>query len=122
MRFLVDQNLSPLLADELRVAGHDVAHTAELDLAMAEDSVVMQRALDEQRVLISADTDFGTLLASTGPPQPSLLLLRLRSPRPAAALAAMLLANLDAVADDLEAGAIVVLEDERVRVRRLPLR
>jgi len=122
MRFLVDQNLSPLLADELRVAGHDVAHTAELDLAMEEDSVVMQRARDEQRVLISADTDFGTLLASTGAPQPSLLLLRLRSPRPAAALAAVLLANLGAVADDLEAGAIVVLEDERVRVRRLPLR
>lgn len=122
MRFLVDQNLSPLLADELRAAGHDVTHTRDLGLSTAEDSVVMQRALDEQRVLISADTDFGTLLATSGAAQPSVLLLRLRSPRPAAGLAAVLLANLDAVADDLESGAIVVLEDERVRVRPLPLR
>jgi hypothetical protein len=33
----------------------------------------------------------------------------------------MVLANLDAVASDLDEGAVVVLEDGRVRVRRLPL-
>lgn len=121
MRFLVVQNLSPLLADQLRSAGHDVAHTRDLDLATAEDVTVLQRALDEDRVLISADTDFGFLLAESGADRPSVILLRLRSPRPAARLAGVLLANLEGVAADLEAGAIVVLEDERIRVRRLPL-
>ena len=70
---------------------------------------------------MSADTDFGTLLAQSGARSPSVLLLRLRSPRRARQLADLLLANLDAVADDLGAGAIVVVEDERVRVRRLPI-
>jgi hypothetical protein len=32
------------------------------------------------------------------------------------------LANLDAVVEDLEAGAVVVLDDARVRVRRLPIK
>lgn len=121
MRFLLDQNLSPLLADELRSAGHDVAHTRELGLSRADDSLVLQRAADEDRVLISADTDFGTLLAATSAARPSVLLLRLRSWRPAADLAEVLLANLDEIADDLASGAIVVLEDERVRIRPLPL-
>lgn len=121
MRFLVDQNLSPLLPDELRRAGHDVVHTRDIDLKTAGDDVVLQRALDEDRVLISADTDFGFILAESGAGHPSVILLRLRTPRPAARLAAVLLTNLGGVAADLAAGAIVVLEDERIRVRRLPV-
>jgi predicted nuclease of predicted toxin-antitoxin system len=121
VRFLVDQNLSPLLADELRRAGHDVVHTRDIDLSTAGDDVILQRALDEDRIVVSADTDFGFLLAETGAGHPSVVLLRLRTPRPAASLAAVLLANLDGVAEDLAAGAIVVLEDERIRVRRLPV-
>lgn len=121
MRFLVDQNLSPILANELRRAGHDVVHTRDIDLRTADDEVILQRALDEDRVLISADTDFGFLLAGSGAGRPSVVLLRLRSPRPAGHLAAVLLANLEGVAADLAAGAIVVLEDERIRVRRLPV-
>lgn len=121
MRLLVDQSLSPLLADELRSAGHDVVHTRDIDLRTADDDVILQRALDEDRVLISADTDFGFLLAESGADRPSVVLLRLRTPRPAARLAAVLLANLGGVAADLAAGAIVVLEDERIRVRRLPV-
>jgi len=121
MRFLVDQNLSPLLADELRTVGHDVVHTRDIDLRTAVDEVVLRRALDEDRVLISADTDFGFLLAESGADRPSVVLLRLRTPRSAARLAAMVVANLESVAADLAVGAIVVLEDERIRVRLLPL-
>ena len=72
-------------------------------------------------VIVSADTDFGTLLASERVVAPSVLLLRLRSPRRAAEISELLLANLDAVADELDQGAIVVVEDERIRVRRLPI-
>lgn len=121
MKFLVDQNLSPLLADELRTAGHDVVHAQDIGLATAADEAILRRALEEDRVLISADTDFGFLLAASGADRPSVVLLRLRTPRSAARLAAVLIANLEGVAADLSAGAIVVLEDERVRVRLLPL-
>lgn len=122
MRFLVDQNLSRKLAEALRAAGHDVVHTSEVELSSASDRAVADLAVAEERVVVSADTDFGTLLAASGAGRPSVLLVRLRSPRQAEAIAEIVVANLDEVVEDLEAGAIVVLEDERVRIRRLPLR
>jgi predicted nuclease of predicted toxin-antitoxin system len=122
MRLLVDQNLSRVFAAALRSAGHDAVHTSEIELSTVLDEAIAARAADDDRVVVSADTDFGTLLAASGASRPSVLLIRLRTPRSAEALAAVVLANLDEVADDLDSGAIVVLEDERVRVRPLPLR
>jgi predicted nuclease of predicted toxin-antitoxin system len=75
----------------------------------------------DNRVLISADTDFGTLLAREGADRPSILLIRRLSGRRAAEQATIILANLDVVAEDLDSGAVVVLTDEWVRVRRLPI-
>lgn len=121
MKFLVDQNISPTLADMLRTAGHDVVHTSDIDLVSADDSSILKTAAEQARVVVSADTDFGTLLAQNGARSPSVLLLRLRSPRRSRQLADLLLANLNAVTEDLDTGAIVVVEDERVRVRRLPI-
>jgi len=122
VRFLVDQNLSRRVAAALRAAGHDVLHTSEVELSTASDAAIADRAVAEERVVVSADTDFGALLAANGAERPSVLLFRLRSPRRGEAIAGIIVANLDEVAADLDAGAIVVLEDERVRIRRLPLR
>ena len=121
MRFLIDNNLSPLLADHLKAAGHDAAHVRDYGLQAATDSVVLARARGNHRVLISADTDFGMLLAREKAARPSILLVRRLVGRRATDQAAVILANLDVVADDLEAGAVVVLTDEWVRVRRLPI-
>jgi predicted nuclease of predicted toxin-antitoxin system len=67
MRFLIDNNLSPKLADLLADAGHDASHVRDLGLGSANDEVVLDRARLENRILISADTDFGTCLP--GPAQ-----------------------------------------------------
>ncbi|HUY52734.1 MAG TPA: DUF5615 family PIN-like protein [Streptosporangiaceae bacterium] len=121
MRFLIDNNLSPLLADHLKAAGYEAAHVRDYGLQAAADSVVLAQARGDNRVLISADTDFGMLLARQKAARPSILLIRRLVGRRAADQAAVILANLDVVADDLEAGAVVVLTDEWVRVRRLPI-
>jgi|SRR5882757_803709 len=121
MRFLLDNNLSPALGDLLRSAGHDVVHVREIDLQRALDPVVLETARVENRVLISADTDFGTLLARTHASEPSFLLLRRASEQRVEQQATVILDNLDLVRTDLEAGSIVVIGETTARIRRLPI-
>jgi predicted nuclease of predicted toxin-antitoxin system len=121
MRFLIDNNLSPLLAERFKAAGHDALHVRDIGLQAATDIVILERARADDRVLISADTDFGTLLARSHATEPSVLLIRRLSGRRAADQFTIIQANLAPVTDDLAADAIVVLGDYRVRVRRLPL-
>ena len=72
-------------------------------------------------MLVSADTDFGTLLARSHATTPSVLLMRRASGRRAVAQAELIVANCEVVSADLAAGAIVVLGEETVRIRRLPI-
>jgi predicted nuclease of predicted toxin-antitoxin system len=122
VRFLVDANLSPRLAAALTAAGHDAVHVTDLAMGTATDLAILDAADSDRRIVLSADTDFGTLLALTGRTSPSVLLIRLTSSRRTAAIAALLEANLPAVAEALDEGAVVVVEDDRVRIRALPLR
>jgi predicted nuclease of predicted toxin-antitoxin system len=121
MRFLVDQNLSPALAEALTRAGHESVHVRDRGLKRADDSSVMALAVDEDRAVISADTDFGELLARSDATGPSVLMLRRQPTHRASAVAALILANLDLISDDLSAGAMVVLDGDRIRIRRLPM-
>lgn len=122
MRFLLDQNLSPQLVGLLAGAGHPTAHVRDLGMSEASDLEILAKAMSEDAILVSADTDFGELLAHSNAVGPSVVLLRRQEGRRAAEVAALLLANIDAVADELHAGAFVVLDQDRVRVRSLPFR
>jgi predicted nuclease of predicted toxin-antitoxin system len=120
VKFLIDNNLSPLLAESLISSGHDAIHLRDLGMQAATDEAVLARAAAEDRVLISADTDFGGLLARSGAARPSVVLIRRLNGRRASEQSAIIQANLDQVAEDLDTGAIVVLSDEWVRIRPLP--
>lgn len=121
MKFLVDQNRSPHLAELLREAGHDAVHTTELELERAEDSELLALAADQGRVVVSGDTDFGALLAMLRATEPSVILFRARHMPRAEHQVAVILQYLDDVADDLDQGAVLVITDDRIRVRHLPL-
>lgn len=121
MRLLLDNNLSPQLAGPLSEQGHNVEHVRDHDLQAAADEVVLQLAADQHQILVSADTDFGRLLQLSQAPGPSVVLVRTAGSRRPAAQAKLLLDNLPAVEADLLRGALVVLEDTRVRIRDLPL-
>lgn len=121
MRFLIDNALSPRLAEQLTAAGHDATHVRDHGLQAAADAEIFDHAAAEDRILVSADTDFAMLLANRNAERPSVVLFRRRTERRPEQQAALLLGNLDAVADELAAGAVVVFEPQRIRIRRLPL-
>lgn len=121
MRFLIDNALSPRVAELLARAGHDAVHVRAYDLQSASDDEIVERARAEHRIVVSADTDFGTILALRHERQPSFVLFRRGIERRPEQQAALLLANLAACAQDLEDGAVIALEPGRLRSRRLPI-
>ncbi len=121
MKFLVDNALSPKLAEGLAQAGHDVTHVRTLGLQGACDSDLFDLAAREGRTIVSADTGFGTLLALRRETRPSVILFRGRAPRRPDRQVALLLENLPLIHVELETGAIVTIYENRLRIRRLPV-
>ena len=120
MRFLIDNALSPEVARLLRDAGHDAIHVGDYGLHAAEDSVILERAGIEERVIVSADSDFAMLLAVLGRSKPSFILFREADIIRAQDYVGRILEALPVLEGVLDDGCVVAFRRGRIRVRNLP--
>ena len=120
MRFLADAGISPRTVEFLRENGHDAVHVRELGLQRASDREIVDRALADSRILLTFDLDFGEILALGVLNGPSTVIFRLADER-ADAVNRRLEVVESEQANALASGALVLVEDTRYRVRRLPI-
>lgn len=74
----------------------------------------------QDSLILTADTDFGAVLAMQSSAGPSVIILRGRPKRPMAQLK-LILRNIGGLEDALNRGCVAVFEETRIRVRLLPI-
>jgi predicted nuclease of predicted toxin-antitoxin system len=120
MKILLDRGVSPRTAVFLRDLGHDADHIGKRGMPTLADEEIMRLAESEGRVVVTFDLDFTRILALQRRTQPSVVLIRLQQ-FTTAGINRLLDNLLTTYADKLQAGAILVVDPYRVRVRKLPI-
>lgn len=120
LRFLIDNALSPRVAELLVSAGHDAAHVRSYGMQAASDEAILSRASAEDRIVVSADSDFGAILAAREAELPSFILFRDPNLVAARDYVDTLLPVLPMLEAELMSGCVAVFRKGRLRVRRLP--
>jgi len=120
MRLLANMCISPKTVEFLRSLGYEVDRASVLGLSRSKDREIIDYAAVNSMVLITMDLDVGRIIALLGRRKPSVILLRLRKPT-VENINKKLSYTLHKTMDKLERGIIVVVEEQRIRVRELPL-
>lgn len=117
---VVDMNLPPEWVGFLAGHGHTAVHWSAVGDPRATDPEIMDWARANGHVVLTHDLDFGAILAHTHASGPSVVLVRADNPFPATVGAAVAGA-INQCEADLRAGALVVVDPARHRVRILPI-
>ena len=121
LKFLIDNALPQQLADLLVAAGYDAVHVRAYAMQAATDEKIIARAREEDRIVVSADSDFSTILAAQEAESPSFILFREPDLMVAQDYCSRLLPALRILEAELVSGCVAVFRRGRLRVRRLPL-
>lgn len=120
MRFLLDMGLAQSTARFLCQLGHEAVHLRDQGLQRVDDTVIIEKACTEDRIVLTHNLDFGRVVALSGQHIPSVITLRL-SDMCAVNVNRHLAEVLLRFAEHLIAGALVSVTDRDIRVRRLPM-
>jgi len=116
MRFLCDMGVS----EWLRSQGHESNHLGEEGLARLPNGQIFVKAINENRVILTFDLDFGEIAALAGDRIASVVVFRLQNAR-AEHVIKRLSTVLEKAIEPLKEGAIVTVEETRLRIRELPI-
>ncbi|MBI5639577.1 MAG: DUF5615 family PIN-like protein [Nitrospirae bacterium] len=121
MKLLIDMNLSPNWVAVLAQDGIDAVHWSTIGTATAPDREIMAWAKTRGCIVLTHDLDFGAILAATEAESPSVIQLRIQDIAPEQSKYLVL----DVIArfrTELENGVLISVDENRARIRLLPLR
>jgi predicted nuclease of predicted toxin-antitoxin system len=121
VKVLIDNALSPVVSIGLERAGFDTVHVRDIGMQSSSDIEILVYAESQNRTIISADTDFGTLLTLRKQSHPSFVLLRRQKDTSPVKTTRLLIELLPQLEDEIIQGSVIVISDDRVRIRKLPI-
>lgn len=120
MKFLADMPISPKTVEFLRRLGHDAIRLNDIGIGSAEDEDNLEYAAKHGYVILTMDLDFGGFLVYKGLTKPSVITFRLMNPE-VTRINKILNETLKQMEQDLIKGAIITVEEFRIRIRNLPI-
>ena len=119
MEFLADMGVSPRVVEWLNQNGHNATHLRDEGLHRLDNGKIFKKAIVEKRVILTFDLDFSEITALSSGKKVSVIIFRLKNTR-ASNVIGRLKATLADGIDSLTSGAVVMVEETRVRVRHFP--
>jgi len=120
MKLLIDMNLSPRWTHLLSGAGLEAVHWSTVGAVNAPDIEIMAYAREQDYVVLTHDLDFSAILAATHGEKPSVVQIRSTDVNPDV-IGVLVIDALRQMAAELEAGALLTIDQSRARLRLLPL-
>ena len=120
MKLLLDQGLPRSTVEKLKLLNIESTHVGDIGMAAATDSEIIQKALHESLTVVTLDSDFHTILATSGNNKPSVIRIRMEGLK-ADKLAGIICSIIESVSDELETGVAISVTEKGIRVRQLPL-
>lgn len=120
MKFIADMGISQTTVKWLREQGFDAIHVRDINMHRASDAAIVKKAIEEDRVVLPCDLDFGDIISASGESSPSVIILRLTN-ETSENVNKRLKQVLKESSGVLIKGAIISVEETRHRVRLLPL-
>ncbi len=95
--FLTDENINPIVVQSLRARGFDIFDTVEQRLNGNSDAFLLALATEQNRVVLTHDSDFGTLVIAEGKPFIGIVYLK-----PGHILPQFTLQSIDAILNEID--------------------
>ncbi len=121
LEFLANMNISPLTVRQLRAQGWNITRVSEVMEKGSKDIDILTYAQKQNKIVITQDLDFSTLLALRGYTKPSVINLRLENPRPGF-VSERVLDVVSMMEKELQEGVIITIDETTARYRNLPIR
>ncbi len=120
MQFLADMGISMVTVNWLKGLGYNATHLAEERLHKLSDSLILKKAKEENRILLTCDLDFGHLLFESQENSPTTIIFQLEYQTPLNHIH-KLTKLFDEYLSDLQSYCIISIDDTKIRFRSLPL-